>query len=204
MPKPPTPSTPRISSGPQRAGSVTATVSADVSSGRCDVPTLGSVDALAREDVSSSLLLAAASRDACCSCSRTRSSESTDRSSWLIAVDSARDQSTGTPSAIAPATEIRRSLASAMAHHFRETQHRAMDGHARRLAARLPERRRQLVVVVAELQPSDDRLLLLGLERRQRGVVARERLAADGALERAFPGRRNHVLERRVHRPPIR
>src|SRR5204863_3481312 len=94
-------------------------------------------------------------------------------------------QSTATPSETAVAT-WRRSCSSGLStgHLLCEPHERAADGHLRGGDARLAERRGDLRVRVVQFDAQHDRFAVGGPETLEGGLVAFERLAPDGFLER--------------------
>src|SRR4051812_10345647 len=71
----------------------------------------------------------------------------------------------------------------------------ALHGHPRGVAGWLAENRRHFVVALAEFEPRDDRVAILGTQLRERGFIGVERLAADGLLEWRLPAFGDRVGE---------
>src|SRR6185503_15058998 len=94
-------------------------------------------------------------------------------------------QSTPVPSAMVEATEAPGSSALAlMRHPLRELDQRAADRHLRGGDAWLAERRRDVAVRQAEFYAGNDRLPVFRSEGLERPLVAVQRFAAQGELER--------------------
>ena len=78
-------------------------------------------------------------------------------------------------------------LGALKGHLAGQTDERALRGLARSVSAGLPQQLRELLVRVPHLHAADDRLALVGGERRQGTLVTPDRLLADGDFERRLP-----------------